>query len=301
MSIVFPLLLIATDAFLGKLLAQKRIYTQYIPFVIILLGYLTLRYASHSVQPGGDYSINLVHFLPNFFGNTFGYVGYFLSGEVLLPIYTMLRINAKQYVAVISILLAFICIFVLVYLYKRTKNIRVANNVWLYGVVFTFISLIPFIGLGNITGRYAYLASIGFIIAICSFLYFVKKRSGIVIVCIFSAVLIVASSSLVLQEFEQWKIASGITETTLKILHQNYPKLEPGYRLVFINVPIKYHNAWVFPVGLKDGIWFIYRDDSIRVYQVNSYDDSRNLIKNDIYGVTRFVFDQYGNLSQVEL
>jgi apolipoprotein N-acyltransferase len=245
--------------------------------------------------------VNWLHFLPNFVGNLFGYVGYFLSGEYTLPFYVGLRALMRNYSLIVSLPIALILFGLIIFARKKIAMISLSKSVWLYGLMFAVISLLPFIGLGNITGRYVYLASIGFTITACSILWLIRKRFGRVVLLIISTALILIFAVSVKQEYTQWKRAGMITEMTLKLLHQNYPKLDPGYRLIFINVPIKYHNAWVFPVGLKDGIWFIYRDDTMKVYQVKDYEESRKLIKDNIYGVTRFVFDSYGNLAQVEL
>jgi len=36
--------------------------------------------------------------------------------------------------------------------------------------------------------------------------------------------------------------------------------------LHFVNVPIRFGQAWVFPVGLPDALWFMFRNPEMRVY-----------------------------------
>lgn len=34
----------------------------------------------------------------------------------------------------------------------------------------------------------------------------------------------------------------------------------------FVNVPIRYGEAWLFPVGISDALWFIFRNPQHRVF-----------------------------------
>ncbi len=47
-----------------------------------------------------------------------------------------------------------------------------------------------------------------------------------------------------------------------------------GSRLYFVNVPIRRENAWIFPVGLSDGLWFIYRDPKQKVILASDVSDA---------------------------
>ncbi len=38
------------------------------------------------------------------------------------------------------------------------------------------------------------------------------------------------------------------------------------FKFHFVNVPIRVGNAWVFPVGLGDAVWFAIKNDSARIY-----------------------------------
>ena len=64
----------------------------------------------------------------------------------------------------------------------------------------------------------------------------------------------------------------------------------PNSNFYFVNVPIRKADAWIFPVGLEDGIWFIYRDESIKVYKISSIEEGRAILKNAKQKGKNFVF-----------
>ncbi|MDP3941735.1 MAG: hypothetical protein Q8Q49_05495, partial [bacterium] len=47
-------------------------------------------------------------------------------------------------------------------------------------------------------------------------------------------------------------------------LYADYWSSEP-MKFHFINVPVKVGQAWVFPVGLPDAIWFVFRNPNISI------------------------------------
>ena len=42
----------------------------------------------------------------------------------------------------------------------------------------------------------------------------------------------------------------------------------------FINTPIRYGRAWIFPVGLTDAIWHMYRQSPFTVVPVSSIEEA---------------------------
>lgn len=79
------------------------------------------------------------------------------------------------------------------------------------------------------------------------------------------------------KEQDDWKRAGDITHYTLGYFKVEQSNLPVGQTLYFINRPIKYKNAWVFPVGLVDGLWFIYRDNTLVVNDVPSVEKARSI------------------------
>ena len=44
----------------------------------------------------------------------------------------------------------------------------------------------------------------------------------------------------------------------------------------FVNVPQKVGEAWVFPVGLPDAIWFAFQNKDVKIYTYNDLDTALN-------------------------
>ena len=42
----------------------------------------------------------------------------------------------------------------------------------------------------------------------------------------------------------------------------------------FVNVPIRYGEAWVFPVGLEDAMWFVFQKENVKVKQMSTVEES---------------------------
>ncbi len=161
-------------------------------------------------------------------------------------------------------------------------------------------------GLGNITPRYGYLASFGFVLLISYLIYrffaqaIHKKYSlrgtiAVVTICILGVYYV-----QLLDQSHEWNAAGKITQNTLTIFRVDYEDISSNATIVFVNVPIKKGNAWVFPVGLVDGLWFIYRDDTIKVVQVGSVDEARNVptvVDSKRY---IFMFDNAGVVTEVK-
>ena len=153
---------------------------------------------------------------------------------------------------------------------ERLINWRKNESVklFIFSLLFIFTSLIPFLGLGNISERYSYLASIGFAFllvtilrSLSDFFHNEKYRAYFLV-----TLTILLGSWFYFQntaENAEWKEAGRITQRTLGYLRLYYNGNHPNANFYFVNVPIRKANAWIFPVGLSDGIWFIYRDDSI--------------------------------------
>ena len=57
------------------------------------------------------------------------------------------------------------------------------------------------------------------------------------------------------------KIGLNYKSSTTQLLPKN-----PVF--YFANVPIRYGEAWVFPVGLPDAIWFVFQQENVTVKQL---------------------------------
>ncbi len=287
-AVIAPLLYILTDVFLVKKSKKIKDYAHHIPFLLLIPIYYVVRIFSSSFQGGGDYSYNVVKIVPNAIGNIFGYIGLFIFGNGFLPFYNDLRDGLRSQSGILSILSIIVMSILVNLTYSNRNKIRnifvsdVSKNI-IFGVTFAIVSLMPFLALGNIAPRYLYLGSFGLCLSSVLILHAVisqftpknkSKHSWILfIVILILAVLCQIENT---KQISTWKRAGEITADTLAFLRVEYVDLKATDYVYFVDTPIRHESAWVFPVGLTDGMWFIYRDRMPSVHLVNSVNDAKN-------------------------
>lgn len=305
LGVIVPFLIILYDKFFGK--EKEFKIRDYRILFLPIIPYVLLRFVSQSHWFNGDYSYNLLKLPFNIAGNIIGYLALSLFGPASLAGYEKMRTFSKSHV-LISIVGILIIIFFSI---KVIKKLLVQLNPYdrkivVFGFWFFIISLLPFIGLGNITSRYSYLASIGFVFIFVIFLkkayeYLLPNGKQITIALMTIMALVFSCGHL----FQTQKIENDWNDSGLrsqKILisldyiyaHYSSDKTSDLY---FVNVPIKSGDAWLFPVGLSDAVWLVFRNNDIKVHQVNSVEQAFN-IKGDKLGLV-FEFDQDKNLLEI--
>ena len=300
-AIVIVPLIVLFDVFVCKVNLRKLKSTiSYLPFVLITLSYPLIRTVTHSLPPSGDYSYSLPHLIPNVVGNFIGYFGLILLGEPTLRWYSLMRETVKTetvYVAIVLIIVLMVSSLGIVVYRNKLKGLLHNESIrWmLFALLFIFISVLPFLGLGNITERYSYLASIGFAILLVVVLKKVLeliKNNNLRVVLLVVLALVVGSWYLYQNNLENshWGEAGRVTNRTLAFLRLYHDGQHPNSGFYFVSPPIRYAQAWIFPVGLPDGVWFIYRDQSISVNQLNSLPDGRAVPSKNTDGSANFVF-----------
>jgi hypothetical protein len=313
-SVIIPLLLVVIDVFIIKPKWKKTwTYIAYLPFALLIPGYYVIRQIAHAFSGGGDYSYSIPHLIPNFFGNIFGYIGLFIAGEPFLPIYDTVRIAMKTHVLLFVLISALLCAIIVIAcmsskhtLIKWLKNTEFQKVIG--GFVLSLVALMPFLGLGNITERYLYLASASLSIVTVILLYKIiakiaphAKHYKNWILFVLISLLGVVSVIGLNQQAQDWQRASTITKNTLSFFRIKYEQFPPATNLYFVNVPMKVQSAWVFPVGLADGIWFIYQNNSLRVHQEGSLEQAQmDIQQTSTTNNFIFSFDKEGKIRQVE-
>src|SRR5581483_8787779 len=147
------------------------------------------------------------------------------------------------------------------------------------------IPLLPFLGLGNIATRYAYMASFGIVLLLVlvfkmgyEWLAKINKNTAIAILIGVVAIFSYFQIYQLQKTNNDWEKAGEITNNLLVDLRYIYPKNDnPPYNitLIFVNVPIKYGQAWIFPVGLPDAAWFTLQDvKGLKIVQVKTLDEA---------------------------
>lgn len=279
-----------------KLLPRWLSFT---PFVILTGVYFWIRSSSGAHGLSGDYSYHFANLPFNFLGNFLGYLGELTFSFYFVPLYQKLRFffQVRKWLALILGLIG------LGILRRRLKFLRIKNLLGRRTVTFTLgwmvITLLPFLGLGNMSERYVYLASFGYLLGMASFIYWLKEKAvrlarpqiGLSLLVLFVFGLIGFYGYELKRAHQDWAEAGRISKNTLLALSTNYAKFPPESNLVFANMPLKKGLAWVFPVGLEEAIEFIYRDESLKVYRVNTAKEAFELKKSLKGPFYPFVFE----------
>ena len=260
-AVVLPFLAIWLDfCFRRKKFWTKVNLLKYIPLFEVLLFYLFLRWQAGTHWLSGDYNINFARLPFNFAGNLFGYFGEFVLGKRFIPFYDQVRNYWRLHLWGSAFLLGTFGVLGWT-IWRKSKKFFEQRIIFSLG--FIFFALLSVLGLGNIAERYTYLALAGF-----SFLlsHLISKLLRKKVLAFLSVLLVLIFYYQNFQMFvEEWQKAGEITFNTLTVLRQNYPSFPKGSTLFFVNVPIRIGRAWVFPVGLEDALWFVYRDPTLGV------------------------------------
>ncbi len=277
-------------------------------FLIPVILYLTIRLSAQSHWFNGDYSYNLIKLPLNFVGNSIGYVLLSLFGTITLPIYEGLR-NATRDNLVITAPLAFILLVISYFVIRQVakKADIKEKKILLFAVLFFLITLLPFLGLGNIASRYSYLATFGVILIfvlvirrIYDYLLFNGQQIAFltvsVVISIFGLFHIIQAQQIL----ADWHGAGVRSQNFLLSIDEQYQKawsVQP-VQLHFTNVPIKNGEAWVFPVGLNDAVWLAFRSDNIQSYSHENTKDALNKVPQSLT-TWMFEFQGEGDVKEV--
>jgi hypothetical protein len=279
LGIVAPFLAILYDLVFSErisknTLSKKITYSlMFLPVVV----YALMRVFSQSHWLNGDYSYNLIKLPFNIVGNMFGYFALTFFGPASLNIYEKLRVLSRTHL-IFTIPIILILVFVLVKFYRFaiSKMETLEKKILIFGFLFFVISLLPFLGLGNIAPRYSYLSSFGLVILFVFFLkkiYYYLLNNGKYIASIIIMLIILVFSSFQLFQLQRiqidWKEAGEKAKNfliSLEWIYAHYPE-QYTKNIYIVNAPIRNGEAWVFPVGLKDASWFVFKGKSVEVNQ----------------------------------
>lgn len=306
LGVVVPLLLILLDSLLIQKKLTKNTFLLVIPFVILDLFYLFVRSHAHVAAIAGDYSYSIAHLVPNVIANYGNYLLATFIGERVIAWQFGIRQVAKLHVLPVSIgLLAVVATMGgVVWAFWRKLDKEVIRLV-AFGLLFSAIALLPFLGFGNMSDRYGYLGAIGFVFVVVALAKMIvektKWKKYMEIILIFSAcAYFLFARAAVDRELQQWVKAGTITHNALAYFRVVKENLPSGAKLYISHMPTRYGDAWIFPVGFEDGLWFIYRDNTPQVIKTNSVDESLaikhshpSIILNREYV---FDFDKNGNV-----
>lgn len=305
MGVVLPLLLLVVDMLMEKKLTKKTLM-YLLPYVVLDGFYLFVRSSSHVAAMGGDYSYSMIHLVPNVIANFITYIPTAFFGERVIAWQFSVRQIAKMYPLTIGSVLVLLigAMSGVGYVFRRKIDVNLLRY-GIFGLVFAFIALLPFLGLGNMSERYGYLGSLGFVFVIIAFAKFAAEKRSLYIkgaLVIIGILFFLFAKSAVDRELQQWNKASKITYNALayiKVVKETVPSNATFY---VSHLPTRYGNAWIFPVGFEDGLWFVYRENTPQVVKTQDVATSLaikhshpSIILNNEYV---FDFDKQGNIAQ---
>jgi hypothetical protein len=270
--------------------------------------YLVLRLLANSHWQGGDYSYSLIKLPFNVLGNLFGYLSLSVVGQIALPFYEKLRSFGRADILIVSLIIA-ICAVLLYVFYKKIfqQFEREEKGIIVFAGGFFVVCLLPFLGLGDITSRYSYLSSIGaVIILVLAFkkIYQHLLTNGREIAFGVVTVLVLIYSLLqiiqVQQSYFDWAGAGVKVQNffvSLDSVYLDYWSQQP-MQFHFVNVPTKSGQAWVFPTGLNDAVWFAFKNPNGQVI-INS--DTQTALNQAGYSPNHkvFLFNDDGSVQQL--
>lgn len=278
-AVVFPLLVIWY-----LIIVEKRKLTVFLKHKIylftsfLILGlYFWIRFQAHANGLNGDYNYNLTRLPFNVIGNLVGYISTTLLGSVAIPFYNLARISLRTNL-VLALILGIIVLIAVWLLRKKLKKFIGYEFLALIGLY--IITLLPYLGLGNLSEKYALASSVYITIL---YVFIIEK---IINACIhhkslnkFILVFIVfLISAYYLKDLNgignDWKYAGDTARRIIYAVKDNYRVFPKNTNLYFSNIPIRYNRAWIYPIGLKEALWFVYRDNTMKIIQTKTMDDA---------------------------
>lgn len=300
LAIITPLLLLVYQFTQGSSFQTNTISKRmYYGILLLVVGfYLVMRFVANARWYGGDfgYSILLIPF------NAIGYFFLTMFGPIALPVYEGLITLSKVHVVVpiLVFLLVIVCIPLVIRLLKKLH--RDDKRVILFGCGFMIVTSLPFLGLDQLNPQYVYLMSFGFVIVLVQVIrnlykYLVSSGQDIAI----ASITLLTSIFLLLHIIQVQKIQDDWFEAGLKV-NRFLVSIEGYYedhwsttplKLHFVNIPIRSGDAWVFPEGIDDALWFSFKNSQMTFYQWPSEEKALSVAKDPITEKV-FIFDEHG-------
>jgi len=272
-GITAPILLV-----LWELIYGKRQVWRLIPNLLLMPAYIAARYFASAHGLAGDYNYNWLKLPVNVVGNALAYLvmlvtGPRWAGDWFGSLRFLLNSEAKTMIAVTVLVSISGLVFLIVMIRRRQR----VSKLLLFGAGYSIIALMPFLGLGNVSIRYSYLAAPGFVIIYIfalKTLYGRLRKVNFSLAIVVSGAIFIATLGFNYQQLREsnrdWVRAGEIVQNTLLSLKNKYFPFATKGRFYFVDRPIRYGTAWVFPVGLADAFWHSWQDSRLEVHEVSS-------------------------------
>lgn len=291
--LVLPLIIVFYD----YLFQEKKELKTYFLFFLLTIFYLELRFFSQALWLNGDYSYNLNNLPVNIIGNSISYfLGIFIGPQAFGFMY-QLRLffrDQKTLAYIISVAIMISCFILGKFLAKNKK----INTHFIFLTGSFFISLLPFLGLGNVSERYAYFPSTFLIlfaglVLIKIYTNIKNKFFSFLIILFLTISLFIINLKEIFISKADWQKAGDITFKTLGLLRSNFLDKTSGKTFYVVNLPIRYNRAWVFPVGFEDGLGHVFGKLAPKVEKIGTIEEALKLQEIDPLNSYVFTFDNF--------
>jgi hypothetical protein len=141
------------------------------------------------------------------------------------------------------------------------------------------IALAAYAPLGGMADRYVYIPSIFLIVSLMLFASRIWKETHSWIVkamlCVLYVSLVAWNVSEVQRLGTDWEFASRTVEQSLLVIKkETYPPKDIKTFFFIPTIPIRYGSAWIFPTGMDDAIWHMYRQSPYRIFTMPTIEDA---------------------------
>ena len=220
-----------------------------------------MRMSAGAVTPSGDYGYNPSAFPINAVSNGIGYLAASLGGPRIVEWFASLRAQLRSMQMPLAIAAGVAGVILAGLLAKMRTQVRSLGQIFVW-MVLLGLSLSAYLGLGAMSERYALVASAILLIGLGVMAEAWLKSSSwkkTVVLLLIGGSLFVCNWKESVRMGEDWQKASDISRDTLSAIKTTYFPLTAPMSFRFYNMPIRYGRAWVFPVGLTDALWHMFK------------------------------------------
>lgn len=258
--------------------------------------YLWLRSQATALAPQGNYGYKTSTFLVNSITNTAGYMVSLFLGPKLIEIWNNWRVISRSHLKEITIGVTAVGLVIVGWLWKKRMFINRFGDALIWLVAFG-IALTAYAPLGGMADRYVYIPSMFLIIALILLVSRIWKETHSwfikAMICTTYVGLLIWNVKEVQRLGTDWEFASKTVEQALLVIKkETYPPKDIKTFFFIPSIPIRYGSAWIFPTGMNDAIWHMYRQSPYRIFTMPTIEDAYN------FSITMgdreiFVFEDY--------
>jgi hypothetical protein len=257
--------------------------------------YLWMRQSAGALAPQGDYGYKLTTVFVNGVANGIGYMVAAFGGPKFIEFWQSGRAVVRPYMKEFSLVVVVAGLVLVWFIRRARKSLHVFSHSFVWLLAF-FISLVAYAPLGGMADRYTYIPSLFLTIGLILFVTTLWEKSKhihwkLLIILGFIA-LVVWNIKEVSRLGDDWIVASQSAEQTLLVIKKETFPPKDVKTFFFVNTPIKYGSAWIFPTGLNDAIWHMYRQSPYRVFAMPTIEDAYKFPMN-LGDREVFVFEDY--------